>query len=92
LTEDWYVWALKRLGLKYEHEAFGKRNAKSLFSQLKERTKRFNNRFPYRSSFESVQSWLESFAAFYTHVQSTPPNCVRGVIGGGYLDTLKPVS
>jgi len=23
----WYLWALKRMGLKYKHETFGKRNA-----------------------------------------------------------------
>ena len=64
----WYLWALNRLGLRYEHETFGRRNSiESLFSQLKERTKRFHNRFPYRSSFESVQSWLESFMAFYNY-------------------------
>ena len=62
----WYLWALKRLGLKYRHETFGDRDTiESLFSSLKERTKRFHNRFPFNSSFDSVQSWLESFAAFY---------------------------
>ena len=39
----------------------------SLFSQLKERTKSFHNRFPFNSSFDSVQRWLESFAAFYNY-------------------------
>ncbi len=43
----WYLWALNRLGLRYEHETFGRINSiESLFSQLKERTKRFNNKFP----------------------------------------------
>ena len=38
----WYSWALDRLGLKYRHETFGKRNAvENFFSKLKERTKRF---------------------------------------------------
>ncbi len=62
----WYRWALKRLGLKYRHETFGERNAvEGFFSLLKRRTKRFFNRFPFRSSFDSVQSWLESFVAIY---------------------------
>ncbi|RLI75880.1 IS6 family transposase, partial [Archaeoglobales archaeon] len=32
-----------------------------------DRTKRFWNRFPFNSSFESVQSWLESFMMFYNY-------------------------
>ncbi len=64
----WYLWVLNRLGLKYKHETFGCRNAvEGFFSKLKERTKRFHNRFPFNSSFDSVQSWLESFAAFYNY-------------------------
>jgi len=63
----WYKWALKRLGLKYRHETFGDRNVvEGFFSRLKERTKRFWNRF-LNSSFESAQSWLESFMAFYNY-------------------------
>ena len=62
----WYKWALQRLGLKYKHETFGERNAvEGFFSLLKERTKRFWNRFPFNSSFDSVQSWLESFEGLY---------------------------
>ena len=64
----WYLWALKRLRLKYEHETFGKRNAvERFFSRFKERTKKFWNRFPSRSSFDSVQSWIESFMASYNY-------------------------
>jgi len=64
----WYLWALQRLGLKYKHETFGRRNAvEGFFSRFKERTKRFWNRFPYKSSFVSVQSRLESFMAFYNY-------------------------
>jgi len=64
----WYKWALKRLGLRYRHETFGERNAvEGFFSRFKERTKRFWSRFPFRSSFVSVQSWLESFMAFYNY-------------------------
>ena len=64
----WYLWALQRLRLKYRHETFGERNAvERFFSRFKERTKRFWNRFPFRSSFDSVQSWLDSFMAFYNY-------------------------
>ena len=62
----WYLWALQRLGLKYRHETLGERNAvERFFSLLKRRTKRFFNRFPSRNSFNSAQSWLESFVGFY---------------------------
>ncbi|GEM_PF-1503954 len=48
----WYLWALKRLGLRYRHETFGDRNAvEGFFSRFKERTKKFWNRFLFRSSF-----------------------------------------
>ena len=51
----WYKWALQRLGLKYEHETFGRRNAvERFFFRLKERTKRFWN-------------WLDGFVAFYNY-------------------------
>ena len=64
----WYLWALQRLGISYRHETFGSRNAvEGFFSRFKERTKRFWNRFPYNSSFDSVQSWLESFMMFYNY-------------------------
>ena len=64
----WYRWALQRLGITYKHETFGSRNAvEGFFSRFKERTKRFWNRFPYNSSFDSVQSWLESFMVFYNY-------------------------
>jgi len=67
-TGFWYLWALQRLGLKYRHKMFGRRNAvEGFFSRFKERTKMFWNRFPFRSSFVSVQSWLESFMAFYNY-------------------------
>ncbi len=67
----WYLWALKRLGLRYRHETFGERNAvEGFFSRFKERTKRFWNKFPFGSSFDSVQSWLESFMAFYNYWRS----------------------
>ncbi len=52
----WYRWALQRLGIKYKHKTFGSRNAvEGFFSRFKKRTKRFWNRFPYNSSFGSVQ-------------------------------------
>ena len=67
----WYLWAFRRLGLKYRVETFGDRNAvERFFSQLKDRVKRFWNRFPHFSSIPSVQSWLNSFIAFYNYWRS----------------------
>jgi len=44
----WYRWALDRLGLKYQYQRFGIRNAvERFFGYLKHRTRRFynNNRY-----------------------------------------------
>jgi len=48
-------------------------NAVEGFFSFKERVKRFWKRFPFNSSFVSVQSWIESFMAIIT--------------GGVYLDS-----
>jgi transposase-like protein len=40
----WYRWALERLGLKYQYQTFGLRNAvERFFGYLKQRTRRFYN-------------------------------------------------
>jgi len=40
----WYRWALERLGIKYQHQRFGLRNAvERFFGYLKQRTGRFYN-------------------------------------------------
>jgi transposase-like protein len=40
----WYKWALERLGLKYQHQRFGLRNAvERFFGYIKQRTRRFYN-------------------------------------------------
>lgn len=44
--------------LKYRHETF------DFFSRFKGRTKRFWDKISYNGSFDSVQSWLESFMIF----------------------------
>ncbi len=36
------------------------------FGLLKTRTKRFHNSFPHRSSIDSLRSWTEAFAQFYS--------------------------
>ena len=62
----WYLWALQRLGLKYRHETFGKRNSiESPFSQLKDRTKVFITDSPTEVLLVLFSSELKSFIAFY---------------------------
>jgi len=40
----WYRWALERLGLKYQYQRFGIRNAvERFFGYIKQRTRRFYN-------------------------------------------------
>jgi transposase-like protein len=40
----WYRWALERLGLKYQYQTFGLRNAvERFFGYIKQRTRRFYN-------------------------------------------------
>jgi len=64
---SWYKSAFRRLGLSYENETFGRRNAvEQFFSILKSRTERFFNRFPKNKiKFRSTLSWLRSFALLY---------------------------
>jgi len=51
-----YLWALQS-GLKYRYETLVGNTVEEFFSMLKERTKRFRNQFPFKSSFGSVQRW-----------------------------------
>ena len=51
------------------HETFGMRNRiERWFGILKAKLKRFYNNFPYRSSLDSISSFLESFIAIYNWV------------------------
>jgi transposase-like protein len=55
----WYRWALERLGLKYQYQRFGLRNAvERFFGYLKQRTRRFYN---------NINTWstksIEDYAA-----------------------------
>ena len=62
----WYRWALQRLGLQFQHQTFGERNAiEGWYSLYKARVKRFWKRFPYRSSLESVMNWSMAWIAIY---------------------------
>lgn len=58
----WYPPALEHLGLRYKQVTFGERNTiESWFHILKQKTKRFYNDFPFRSSMKSVSTYLSSF-------------------------------
>ena len=62
----WYRWALQRLGLRYDHQTFGERNAiEQWYSLFKARVKRFWKRFPYHSSLGSIRTWTMAWCAIY---------------------------
>ena len=53
----WYRWALERLGIKYQHQRFGLRNAvERFFGYLKQRTRRFHNNINTWSS-KSIEDY-----------------------------------
>ncbi|HZW58047.1 MAG TPA: DDE-type integrase/transposase/recombinase [Nitrososphaerales archaeon] len=58
----WYPPALEHLGLRYKPVTFGDRNPiESWFNILKQKTKRFYNKFPFHSSMHSIASYLVTF-------------------------------
>ena len=62
----WYPWAIKRLGLEFEHETFGERNAvEQWYSPFKHRVKRFWKRFPYHSTSDSILGWCFSYIVLF---------------------------
>jgi putative transposase len=76
----WYRWALDRLGLKYQYQIFGIRNAvERFFGYIKQRTRRFYN---------NINSWktqsLEDYAATTAIIRNltTIIKTHRGVLFG----------
>jgi len=67
----WYSWVLDRLGLRWEHVTFGRRNPiERLFRTVKERTKGFYNNIPARvHKLVNVTFFLEIFAFWYNHLR-----------------------
>ena len=69
----WYPNALRRLRLRWRHEAFGLRNrVERWFRTLKARTRRFSNNFPvrrWRGALERVEAWLRLFTLWYNWVR-----------------------
>ena len=62
----WYIPALQRLGLDYEHVTFGLRNPiEQWFGLLKHRIKRFNRNWPNNADINIVQEWIDAFVSLY---------------------------
>lgn len=62
----WYPWALGRLGLRWRHITFGRRNSiERWFGVLKAKTKTFYNNFPHNATLRSVKAFLETFIGLY---------------------------
>jgi putative transposase len=58
----WYRWALERLGLKYQYQTFGLRNAvERFFGHLKQRTRRFYNNIN-TWSIKSIEDYATAIA------------------------------
>jgi transposase-like protein len=58
----WYRWALERLGLKYQYQTFGIRNAvERFFGHLKQRTRRFHNNIN-SWSIKSIEDYATAIA------------------------------
>jgi len=62
----WYPWALNRLGVPWERKTFGPRNPiEQWFGILKQRIKRFYNRWPHNATIDKVNEWIRSFVNCY---------------------------
>ena len=64
----WYTWSLDELDLPCEarRETWGDRSiVESWFGLFKLRTRRFFDRFPFRSSWQSVDRWAKAFALIH---------------------------
>ena len=64
----WYNWSLDELDLPCEarRETWGDRSiVESWFTVFKYRTHRFFDRFPYHSSWQSVDRWANAFAVIH---------------------------
>jgi transposase-like protein len=58
----WYRWALEMLGLKYQYQTFGIRNAvERFFGYIKQRTRRFYNNINTRS-IKSIEDYATAIA------------------------------
>jgi transposase-like protein len=74
----WYRWALERLGLKYQYQTFGIRNAvERFFGYIKQRTRRFYN---------NINSWKTQSIEDYATAIAIIINLTTAIkIQGGVL-------
>jgi transposase-like protein len=74
----WYRWALERLGLKYQYQTFGIRNAvERFFGYIKQRTRRFYN---------NINSWKTQSIEDYATAIAIIRNLTTAIkIQGGVL-------
>jgi len=62
----WYRDALQRLGFKFEHETFGKRNVvERFFGYLKQRSKVFYNNINCKHEHETLYRFVNTFVFWY---------------------------
>jgi len=62
----WYVPALERLKVEWEHVTFGLRNPiEQWFFLFKHRIKRFYRNWPYNATVDSTQQWIDCFVSLY---------------------------
>jgi len=62
----WYPWALNRLGVTWKRKTFGPRNpVEQWFGILKQRIKRFYNRWPHNANIDRINEWITSFVNCY---------------------------
>jgi len=62
----WYIPALERLKVEWEHVTFGLRNPiEQWFFLLKHRIKLFYRNWPYNATVDSTQQWIDCFVSMY---------------------------
>jgi transposase-like protein len=62
----WYIPALERLKVEWEHVTFGLRNPiEQWFFLLKHRIKLFYRNWPYNATVNSTQQWIDCFVSMY---------------------------
>jgi len=67
----WYVPALKRLKVEWQHVTFGLRNPiEQWFFLLKHRIKLFYRNWPHNATVDSTQQWIDCFVSMYHFTRS----------------------
>ena len=67
----WYIPALQRLKVEWEHVTFGSRNPiEQWFFLLKHRIKLFYRNWPFNATVDSTQQWIDCFVSMYHFTRS----------------------